>query len=334
MSVPVIICDDSAVARKSLARALPAGWDVTLTLASGGAEALSAIREGKGDILFLDLTMPEVDGFAVLEAIRREDLPTMVIVVSGDIQPESQRRVAQLGAVAFLKKPVNSEELTTVLRDYGVLGVLSPTAVLPEMATDFSDWIQELFNVAMGRSADLLAAMIGEPVEMQVPEVSQITPQELDQKLAKVVELTDSGEGLSLVSQGFIGGGISGETLLFFQDHQAADLAALMGYAERLDHAAEVELLTEVGNILVGALLRGIADQLDIHFSQGQPQIRNVDGADRSPPLRCRLQPPATLLRISFGFRIGHAAVHCRQSVLLTETSLARLQQLASYILE
>jgi CheY-like chemotaxis protein len=85
MATPVVICDDSSFARKQIARALPAGWDVDITFAGGGREGIAAIQAGKGDILFLDLTMPELDGFAVLEYIRRHDLPTLPIVVSGDI---------------------------------------------------------------------------------------------------------------------------------------------------------------------------------------------------------------------------------------------------------
>ena len=111
MSTPVVICDDSSFARKQMARALPKDWDVDVTFAGNGEEAVIAIKEGKADVLFLDLTMPILDGYGVLEAIRAEDLPTMVIVVSGDIQPEARDRVKSLGALDFIKKPVTTENL-------------------------------------------------------------------------------------------------------------------------------------------------------------------------------------------------------------------------------
>ena len=84
-------------------------------------EGLAAIKEGKADVMFLDLTMPNLDGYGVLEAIRREDLPTMVIVVSGDIQPDAQDRVKALGAMAFIKKPIDADKARTVLAEYGIL---------------------------------------------------------------------------------------------------------------------------------------------------------------------------------------------------------------------
>ena len=93
MSLPLLICDDSSFARKQMARSLPEAWDVAITYATNGSEGIEAIRAGKGDVLFLDLNMPVMDGYAVLSTIRKEDLPTIVIVVSGDIQPEAREKV-------------------------------------------------------------------------------------------------------------------------------------------------------------------------------------------------------------------------------------------------
>lgn len=122
MSIPLLICDDSNMARKQVARSLPDGWDVDITYATNGLEGLEAIRQGKGEMVFLDLTMPEMDGYGVLENVFNEGLNAVVIVISGDIQPEARDRVMKLGAVDFIKKPVNKEKLVNVLNDYGLLG--------------------------------------------------------------------------------------------------------------------------------------------------------------------------------------------------------------------
>jgi two-component system chemotaxis response regulator CheY len=121
MALPVLICDDSSFARKQMKRALPDGWDIELTFATNGVEGVEAIRQGKGDVVFLDLTMPEMDGYGVLEIIRKEDLPAMVIVVSGDIQPDAQERVKKLGAMAFIKKPIDKAKATAILTEFGIL---------------------------------------------------------------------------------------------------------------------------------------------------------------------------------------------------------------------
>lgn len=121
MAIPLLICDDSNMARRQLVKALPEGWDVSISYASNGLEALAAIRQGKGEMVFLDLTMPELDGFRVLEAIRDEDLKSVVIVISGDIQPVARERVMQLGAIDFIKKPINQDKLRHTLETYGLL---------------------------------------------------------------------------------------------------------------------------------------------------------------------------------------------------------------------
>ena len=112
MATPVLICDDSNMARKQCARSLPDGWPVDISFAANGEEGVAAIKEGKAELLLLDLNMPVMDGYEVLEAIRAQDLETMVVVISGDIQPEARSRVKQLGAIDFIKKPVDKDKLT------------------------------------------------------------------------------------------------------------------------------------------------------------------------------------------------------------------------------
>ena len=118
----VLICDDSGFARKQMIRALPTSLSAEVFQAANGEEALQVIKDGNADITFLDLTMPVMDGFTALEQIQKQDLPTFVIVVSGDIQPESEARVKKLGAMEFIKKPVSTEKVDEVLRTFGFVG--------------------------------------------------------------------------------------------------------------------------------------------------------------------------------------------------------------------
>ncbi len=102
-------------------RALPDGWDVEVEFATNGQEALDIVRAGNAEVLFLDLTMPVLDGYDTLEIIHKEDLPVMVIVVSGDIQPEARERVKKMGAIDFIKKPVDQSKAQQVLLEYGLI---------------------------------------------------------------------------------------------------------------------------------------------------------------------------------------------------------------------
>lgn len=121
MAVSVLVVDDSPMARKMLIKSLPPDWDIDIRQAGNGAEALAAYRSGLVDVMFLDLTMPEMDGYQVLETLRREDMNCLVIVVTADVQEKARERVLDLGAIAFVKKPVDAAKLQTVLKDYGIL---------------------------------------------------------------------------------------------------------------------------------------------------------------------------------------------------------------------
>jgi len=121
MPIPLLICDDSNMARKQVRKALPASWEVDVSSATNGREGLQAIREGRGEVVFLDPTMPEVDGYEVLQKIREEGLKCFVIVISADTRPEARARVMKEGALAFIKKPINGERLMEVLRGSGLI---------------------------------------------------------------------------------------------------------------------------------------------------------------------------------------------------------------------
>ena len=121
MATPVLVVDDSAMSRKLIISVLPPEWEVEVRQASNGAEAINAYRAGKADVIFLDLTMPVMDGFEVLETLRKEDLNSFVIVVSADYQPKSVERALALGAMAFIQKPVTPDKITNVLKKFGIL---------------------------------------------------------------------------------------------------------------------------------------------------------------------------------------------------------------------
>ncbi len=121
MALNVLICDDSLLARNQLKKALPADFDASIVTATNGLEALAVLQSQEIGLVFLDLTMPELDGVGVLEAIKAQQLDCLVIVVSADIQPEMQKRVMELGALAFIQKPANADKLAAVMHKYGLI---------------------------------------------------------------------------------------------------------------------------------------------------------------------------------------------------------------------
>ncbi len=121
MSANVLICDDSNLARKQVLRSLPENLSSNVQLAKNGEEALTILRRQEIDVLFLDLTMPVIDGLGVLQAMKDESIELPVFVISADIQPEMQSRVLDLGAKAFLRKPVQLDTLNENLQLHGFL---------------------------------------------------------------------------------------------------------------------------------------------------------------------------------------------------------------------
>jgi CheY-like chemotaxis protein len=332
MSTPVVICDDAGFARKQLARALPTGWDVDVTFAANGAEAITALRRGKGDILFLDLNMPGMDGYQVLQAIRDQDLPTMVIVVSGDVQPEAHRRVMKLGAMAFLRKPVAAWQIAEVLDQYGIhhRQGSGPPRVEAELQVSVADGYQEIANVAMGRAADSLARLLNAFVVLPTPKVRTVTLAELKHLVGGLV----SGEEvIPVICQGFIGAGVAGEALVAFREASAQDIAALVRYEGDIDEGVERELLMDLANVLVSACLKGIGDQLDVGFSQGYPLMigRHVELDDL---LKGAADRWTQTLGIEMGYRIEHRRIGAEMLILFTEDSLDLLGQRVAFLIE
>lgn len=121
MAIPITIADDSALSRKTIRKVLPADWDVTVHEAKNGVEALEAVNNGLAEVLFLDLQMPQMNGYEVLHELHDKHKKTIVIVISADIQPEAQALVNSLGAFRFLKKPISAEELSDTLQEVGLL---------------------------------------------------------------------------------------------------------------------------------------------------------------------------------------------------------------------
>ncbi len=63
MSLSIVIADNSLLARKVLTRSLPEDWDVDISYATNGREALELYRAGRASVMFLDLTIPDMTGY-------------------------------------------------------------------------------------------------------------------------------------------------------------------------------------------------------------------------------------------------------------------------------
>jgi chemotaxis protein CheY-P-specific phosphatase CheC len=196
------------------------------------------------------------------------------------------------------------------------------------LSEDQRDCLQEISNVAMGQAGDHLARLLNSFVILSVPHVAILTPAEIAMAVQTIEDDSVSG-----ICQGFIGGGIAGEAMLLFNDTSFIDLAKLMKFEEELNTITERELLIDSTNILVGALLRGIAEQLDIEFSFGPPAImgqhQQLDKILMSKNVRWN-----RTLVIEMNYKIEGYNVQCDLLLVLTESSLPRLFGKLAYLLD
>ncbi|MEZ9479780.1 response regulator [Vibrio splendidus] len=332
MSFPVLICDDSALARKQMARSLPSSLNADITFAVHGLNALEELAQNQFKLMFLDLTMPELDGYGTLEEMQRLGDTTPVVVVSGDIQPKAQQKVLDLGAKAFLQKPIDKEALKAILREHveppKQPQLYTPTALeLPILRR--RDIYMEVANVAIGRAADALARHFNVFVHLPLPNVNIFEVSELHMALR---DLADNDQ-VSGVCQGFSGEGIAGEALVLLSDSSVSDLKKLMKVPTESEQLEELELLMDVSNILVGSFLNGLGEQSEVRFFQSSPVllgqhisidsvIENTSGSFKKT------------MTFEVSYNIDGTSIRCDLLFMFVDESLPLLDNKLAYLME
>jgi two-component system alkaline phosphatase synthesis response regulator PhoP len=107
----VVICDDDQIL-VTIVKAVLAKKDFRVYTADNGNAALKMIRSVKPQLVFLDLDMPEKNGFEVLQELQGDEAgKAYKIVISGHEDKASQEKAASLGANAVWVKPFNASKL-------------------------------------------------------------------------------------------------------------------------------------------------------------------------------------------------------------------------------
>lgn len=118
MGLAILIVDDSKVSRMMLRKELPPG-EYTIREASCGEECLRLYKELKADLVFLDKTMPGLDGLEVFGLLKEVDPQVKVVMVSADVQASVQDEARRLGIMRFISKPITMDALRSVLEECG-----------------------------------------------------------------------------------------------------------------------------------------------------------------------------------------------------------------------
>lgn len=109
----VLVADDEAFARQRIIQLLARERDFqVVSECAHGSEAVQAIRELKPDVVFLDIQMPELDGFGVLEAIGPDHMPPTIFATAFD---QHAIQAFEVNALDYLLKPIDPDRMAKAL---------------------------------------------------------------------------------------------------------------------------------------------------------------------------------------------------------------------------
>lgn len=118
--IKVVIVDDEKMIRDGLVYTMP--WDElqieVVGSAGNGRAALDIIREKKPNLVFTDIRMSEMDGIELLQVLKQEMPNVKVVILSGYDDFQYAQKALKLGALDYLVKPVNADELIKLLEDF------------------------------------------------------------------------------------------------------------------------------------------------------------------------------------------------------------------------
>jgi two-component system, NarL family, nitrate/nitrite response regulator NarL len=129
MPLRVLVADDHPLILVSLEGVVRARPELELAArAASGDEALAAARAERPDLAVLDVQMPGLNGLEVLEAMKRDALPTRVLFVTGTVDPAVAYDLVQAGAAGVLEKDATPDMIAdALLRIAGGETVLAPS---------------------------------------------------------------------------------------------------------------------------------------------------------------------------------------------------------------
>lgn len=116
MSLRVLAIDDSLTIRTLLSEALERAG-CTVTTAADGKEGLEKFSETESDVVVTDINMPELDGFGVIDGIRKGSINNTIpiMVLTTETSRELKERARRAGASGWISKPFSDDALISAL---------------------------------------------------------------------------------------------------------------------------------------------------------------------------------------------------------------------------
>lgn len=116
-AIKVLIADDHAIVREGLRQICAGSKDIIVAgNAANGLEAIKLAREGNGDVMLLDIVLPDRSGIDILKQIRKEQPELPVLILSIHREDQYAIRSLKAGAAGFLNKQASPGELLAAIR--------------------------------------------------------------------------------------------------------------------------------------------------------------------------------------------------------------------------
>ena len=136
MPMHVLLVDDSPVSLKVMRKVLSSSvFHLDIEDATTGAEALLRCKANAFDVVFLDVNMPGLNGYATLARMMEANPQAKVVMISGEYNAPREREALRLGAAAVMHKPFFPTEIDAVL--HRIFGLQSPKLATNALVRDF-----------------------------------------------------------------------------------------------------------------------------------------------------------------------------------------------------
>jgi len=133
--IRVLICDDHLIVRQGIRQVLADAADIEVAgEAANGPEALTLVREGGIHVVLMDIAMPHRDGLDVLRQLKSEFPKLPVLMLSTYPDKQYAVRSMKLGAVGYLNKSADSEQMIGAIRKVAAGGLFITPAVAEQLA--------------------------------------------------------------------------------------------------------------------------------------------------------------------------------------------------------
>jgi len=198
---------------------------------------------------------------------------------------------------------------------------------------DQRDYLQEICNIGMGQAGASLSVLFEQYVTLSVPAIEIIRSQDLTSTLRKLIP----AKKISAVRQGFYthitDPKFCGESLTIFSHTSFDDLAQLLAFDEEMTPLFEQEILLEISNIINGACLSGIAEQLSERFFNTPPSIIGQSIAVESLLNKQEIQWDHAL-SIKIEYSVEKHSFQCDLLLLLPDNAIKYLQTILNKLLD